>query len=220
MNKKREKKWLERYEIYKNIINDENKHNSKVNEESLSSLIYNGFPQRGFIQNDIDWGIWACNQRMQRKRGLLSQDKIDKLNEIGFQWNIFKRRKITKNIDHNNNDNNKNENKETKEDNKTKKDIKNKEQKLTNISMIPDDVFLQGMLYELRKRFDAIASRIDRRTCIRTFNEIKIDNKDDTNNGIIFSFIEGFMDLLYQTKKEEEYIKNYENEEESESSEH
>lgn len=174
---RREKRWLERYEMYKTILERGNKSKlKKINKEEPSSA-YNVIPQRGFIQNGIDWGIWTCNQRMRRKRGLLSQDKIDKLNEIGFQWNIFKRRKITRDIVDQNNNNCCNE----------KKEDKNGEQKLTNISVISDEVFLQGMLDELRKRFHEADSRIGRSMCIHTLNEIKIGNKDNTS--IIFSFI-------------------------------
>lgn len=84
MNKKI-KQWVEHFEMYKKIVE---RNTTKTNEK-----LWNIAPPRGFVQNDVDWGMWVSNQRMQRKRGLLSQDKIDKLDKIWFQWDIFKRRK-------------------------------------------------------------------------------------------------------------------------------
>jgi hypothetical protein len=38
-------------------------------------------------------GIWCNNHRPLFKNGKLSQDRIDKLNELGFEWNIQKRKR-------------------------------------------------------------------------------------------------------------------------------
>ena len=208
MNKKT-KQWMEHFEMYKKIIEH---HTTMYDTTKIDEKLLNRAPPRGFVQNNMDWGMWASNQRMQRKRGLLSQDKIDKLEAIGFQWNVFKRRKINESTNQNNNNNEKSnrENNDAKNKDDTKED--KVEQKLTSICTISDDIFIQGMLCELRKRFNAIAFHIERKTCVHILNEIKIDTKNNRNNDVIFLFIEGLMNLLYQTKKEnEEYTRAHEN---------
>lgn len=43
-------------------------------------------PQR--YPSDRSLGVWVSSQRATRKKGLLSQDKIEKLNELGFVWEL------------------------------------------------------------------------------------------------------------------------------------
>jgi hypothetical protein len=43
-------------------------------------------------KHDRQLGMWVINQRMLRKRGSLTEDRIAKLDEIGFIWEAGKRR--------------------------------------------------------------------------------------------------------------------------------
>lgn len=43
-------------------------------------------PQR--YEEDIQLGRWVKNKRSQRRKGLLSADKVEKLCEIGFDWGV------------------------------------------------------------------------------------------------------------------------------------
>lgn len=45
-------------------------------------------------KDDAELGIWVKNRRMEKKKGTLREDRVEKLNSVGFVWEVKKRQKI------------------------------------------------------------------------------------------------------------------------------
>ena len=138
-------KWIERFHTYKRIVEEQN----------------DAHPQRGCIENGIDWGSWACNQRALYKKGKLTNDKIELLESIGFRWIIFERKKGIKTTTK---DNFKNDNSVDNEKEKNKKMIQNNN---NNNDKDHDNSFINDT-----KKEDIIAN-VEKKRKVDTINTIK-----------------------------------------------
>lgn len=76
---KRDEKWLKYYSYAKTYF-----------EEHGNLKVPNGYVIKGINEEDIHFGNWISNQRASYKKGELSKDKIELLEEIGMIWSLRK----------------------------------------------------------------------------------------------------------------------------------